>query len=539
MQGYLESKRKVKKLQDKLKSEFGNIPERSYTKDELDSIKKQFYRRCNEHCIDDITASDLDLDLIYKRINYSKSSQGDSYLYMMLRNPELISDLDSFESKVRYFYNNENDRIKISNYFLTIGRLGKTDFFECIDCIEDVEKRNLLKDYFTGLFVLIGIGLIFINPSVGIIVTLAALITNIISYYAARGTIEPYIITFSFINRFIKQALLISDNDIEILKDENVYIKNINKKLLPFTKKAKFLNSSGKGLTGIGNPFEIVIDYFKMIFHIDIIAFYKMLSFIKQERYNIETLYFELGKIESYLNICLLRASYEEWCNPHYCEELKLVDAYHPLLNKPVKNSIKADKSVLITGSNASGKSTFLRTVAINILLAQTINTCLCKEYYGKKYSLFSSMSLKDDICGNESYFMVEIKAMKRVLTYAANYPERTVICFIDEILRGTNTVERISSSTEVLKYLVKKGCVCFAATHDGELTYLLENDYSNYHFNEDIRDNDVLFDYKLLDGRATSRNAIKLLEVMGFDKNITENALKRADNFTKTGSWI
>ena len=148
-------------------------------------------------------------------------------------------------------------------------------------------------------------------------------------------------------------------------------------------------------------------------------------------------------------------------------------------------------------------------------------------------------MSLKDDIIGGESYYMVEIKALKRIVD-AARRDER-IICFVDEVLRGTNTVERVSASTEILRYLASnfgQKIMCFAATHDIELTYLLEEIYSNYHFEEQVIDEDVLFNYELNKGRATSRNAIQLLKVMGYDDDIILRARERADRFIKTGQY-
>ena len=79
---------------------------------------------------------------------------------------------------------------------------------------------------------------------------------------------------------------------------------------------------------------------------------------------------------------------------------------------------------------------------------------------------------------------------------------------------------------------------MCFAATHDIELTELLQNEYENYHFEEDIRDGDVFFPYKLMKGKASTRNAIKLLEIMGYDKSVIEKASRQAEKFVETGSW-
>ncbi|MBQ9488661.1 MAG: DNA mismatch repair protein MutS [Lachnospiraceae bacterium] len=217
------------------------------------------------------------------------------------------------------------------------------------------------------------------------------------------------------------------------------------------------------------------------------------------------------------------------------CLELK--EGYHPLMKEPVKNSVTSKEGVLLTGSNASGKSTFLKMVALNAILAQTVHTCTAEAYRAPYFRLYSSMSLRDDLEGGDSYYVVEIKALKRILT-AAKEPGRPVLCFVDEVLRGTNTVERIAASTQILKSLHGDGVLCFAATHDIELTQLLEKFYDNYHFEEEIVDGDILFQYRLLPGKATTRNAIKLLEIMGYDPEVIQNAQGMAEDFLRTGQW-
>ena len=152
-------------------------------------------------------------------------------------------------------------------------------------------------------------------------------------------------------------------------------------------------------------------------------------------------------------------------------------------------------------------------------------------------YRIYSSMALRDDISGGESYYIVEIKALKRILDAAAA-GERPVLCFVDEVLRGTNTVERIAASTQILRSLSGSGILCFAATHDIELTGLLENDFDNYHFEEEIKDGDIGFNYSLQTGKATTRNAIRLLELIGYDEKIIEKAARQAESFLSTGAW-
>ena len=151
-------------------------------------------------------------------------------------------------------------------------------------------------------------------------------------------------------------------------------------------------------------------------------------------------------------------------------------------------------------------------------------------------FRIYSSMALRDDLVGQESYYIVEIKALKRILDVLDE--EMPVLCFVDEVLRGTNTVERIAASSQILKSLSREDVICFAATHDVELTHMLEKEYDNYHFQEEVKDDDILFNYLLYPGRATSRNAIKLLSIMGYDQKIISSAETSAERFLKTGEW-
>ena len=131
----------------------------------------------------------------------------------------------------------------------------------------------------------------------------------------------------------------------------------------------------------------------------------------------------------------------------------------------------------------------------------------------------------------------VEIKSIKRILDQIKEkgFP---VICFVDEVLRGTNTVERIAASTQIMKMLAAGRTLCFAATHDVELTRLLGEEYDNYHFEERIEENDIFFPYQLMEGPAVSRNAIALLKMLGYEETIIEEAEAMAERFLGSGLW-
>ena len=132
---------------------------------------------------------------------------------------------------------------------------------------------------------------------------------------------------------------------------------------------------------------------------------------------------------------------------------------------------------------------------------------------------------------------MAEIKAIKRILDAEAR--EDIILCMVDEVLRGTNTVERIAAATQIMKSMSSKKIMCFAATHDIELTKTLKNEYDNYHFEESIVKGDVQFSYKLKSGRANSSNAIDLLANLGYDGKIIEKARNMVNRFETQGEWI
>lgn len=280
-----------------------------------------------------------------------------------------------------------------------------------------------------------------------------------------------------------------------------------------------------------------------MIFLSELITYEKVKETIIKKKEYLKNIYEYVGTIDALIAVSSFRQSLEYYSKPllfisnNRSENLiDFVDLYHPLIKNPVSNSLATREGILITGSNASGKSTFIKSVAINQILAQTIFTTCTKSYKASFFNIYTSMALKDDILQNESYYIVEIKSLKRIIDKSNN--KIPTLCFVDEILRGTNTIERIASSSEVLNYFNNVNCICFAATHDIELTYLLEDKFVNYHFEEEITDNDIVFDYNLREGRAKSRNAIKLLSLMGYDDKIIDDANKRAEKFVTTGKW-
>lgn len=521
-------------------SAWGSLPKREYDYGELEHIAKYYEQtKGDEYTLDDITWNDLDMDTLYCMLNQCRSSSGDDYLYKMLRTPLTEkSKLEERKSLIDFFSKNEQTRI---NYQMELSKIGHTKKFALIEYVSNITKlvpEGNLDNYMHLFLYVIAIVLIIAQPSMGILAAIVVLIYNVYTYYKKKTEIEPYYVSVGAVVHLVSCAQGLIKLGVPELKKYTDDLKDAADTLSSVKRYAAFLGSTDKYSGNMGTVF---FDYLNMFFRIDLIMFNKILAKVQKHKKEMLILMDEIGRLDAYISVASFREMMPFWCDSELEEgsvhHVEAKDMYHPLLSNPVANSITEDKPVLLTGSNASGKSTFLKTVAINAVLSQTCGIALAKEYKSNFFRIYSSMALRDNLQGNESYFIVEIKSLKRILD-AAKDKSVPILCFVDEVLRGTNTVERIAASSRILQSFAQSNVMCFAATHDIELTHMLEQLYSNYHFKEDVKDNDVIFNYRLYKGRATSRNAIKLLGVLGYDEDVIKKADDTASRFLETGEW-
>lgn len=538
--GIVTSINATKTLYNKMKESFGKINDKDYEYDEYEALSHYFRNTVNEedYHIDDITWNDLDMDSIYILINNTCSSVGREYLYKLLRIPTDNQDiLNERERLIQYFDTHEDERTKIMMALRKMGYTRKLSTSDYMKNIFALKPSNNFSHYLINLL-LIGsiLFLIFVDAVFGILLLLISSGIAIISYYKHKAKIETYFICIRQLVAMLDAANDISKLNISELSEYSNRFIELNKKFAKVSRNSFLLVSSKENN---GSLAEVVMEYVRMFTHVDLIKFNSMLKNMAGNYDDVINLFDLLGLIDSMISVASFRRVIPYYCNPKFVQnsEINVKDVYHLCIKKPVPNSIKECKPVLITGSNASGKSTFLKSIAINAVLAQSINTCPSKSYTAPFYRVYSSMALRDSIEAGESYYIVEIKSLKRIMDKAKQSGNK-ILCFVDEVLRGTNTVERIAASSQILKELYSEDVMCFAATHDIELTYILKEYYSNYHFSEQVVDNEIVFSYELNNGRATSRNAIKLLEIIGYNKNIVNKAQERAEDFVNTGVW-
>lgn len=542
---YLDRK-KAAEFEKSLRTDYGTLRKREYNAERFLRMDRYYLKHLGPDQIDDITWNDLGMDELFKKMNHTYSAIGEEYLYFTLRNAgRTVEELEDEEKLIRFFMIHEEERVALQKAMAKLGYMGKYSLYDYLDHLDYLGERSNRKAYFRDFLILLCFGLLPFAFSYALIGLLAVLIMNTLLYFREKSEIEPYIISFVYILKLLDTCERIEklNDDEEVVKKEIAEVTRSHK-VLSSLKKGAFWVMTGNGALG-GDPAGMVLDYLKMALHLDLIHFNRMLSFLRAHTQEVDQICTSLGHLETCIAIGAFRRGLElaktGYCVPVLSDSvtpaLSMEDGYHPLLADPVDNSVRATRGVLITGSNASGKSTFLKTVAINAIFAQTIHTCTAKCYEAPVYRIFSSMALRDDLQSGDSYYIVEIKALKRILT-ATKQEGRPVLCFVDEVLRGTNTVERIAASAQILKSLNREHALCFAATHDIELTELLASEYDNYHFTEEISDGDIHFPYLLLQGKATTKNAIRLLEIIGYDPKIISQAEEMAEKFMREGTW-
>lgn len=541
IKGIYDEKRYKQRLYLRLKNSWGNPSRQEYPQQLMDAVKYYYNNNKGDNDIDDITYNDLNMDAVYKSVNHTMTSIGEEYLYALLRTPCTdIAVLEERERVINCMGADEKGRIKLQMALAGMGKLNRISVYSYISDIKNMDSGNKLYHIFCAAALLVSAGLCFVKPAIMVLVTALIIIYNVITYYKNKAEIDPYIQVFAFIARTISQSEDVAKAGIAGIEEYQERLVSCTAGLKKFGKNSWLV--SGGNMSG--DILDSFMDYIRILFHIDLMKVCDMVNELKKHENELADIYNITGYIDSMVSIASFRAGTGSWCVPvlKYTDSMKNItmeftDLYHPLIENPVKNSIKTEKSILITGSNASGKSVFIKTVAINAIFAQTIHTVLAESYSSCFFRVYSSMALRDDIFSNESYYIVEIKSLKRILDKAEEQGV-PVLCFIDEVLRGTNTLERIASSSQILKQLATLKSLCFAATHDLELAKILVNYFDNYHFEETVKENDVIFDYKLRKGNTKTRNAIKLLNMIGYDKTLTSRAEELAQFFLENGSW-
>lgn len=493
-------------------------------KRDFQSISHYYRRAFPGTMVDDTTWNDLNMDALFAKLDRTLTGPGESVLYALLRTPctpEQKPELQRRDQVINLFQADPRHR---ENLQLALSKLGKDDSNNLAHLLWDpLPSKSALAFIYPLLAVaalLASVSPFFLGFR-GIFLIMLAFSVNTTVHYKATAGFSHHIPAITSLAKMLRTAQLISRGEYGDLQPEQKELKEAANSAAKILRKTRHLS-----LDPIYNSdFLFFLQYIKILFLLEVRSFYGTVDEIRRQLTKLREVYRIIGHLDAMQSI----ASYREgltYTTPVFTAEtsLKVQGLRHPLLENPVPNSISIqDQGILITGSNMAGKSTFLRTLGISVILAQSIYTCLADAYTASFLQVASSINKADDISQQKSLYYAEAERLLHIIS--PDYHKLPALYTIDELLSGTNYTERLSASAAILSYLKTKNALVVVATHDLDLAESLGGSYQCYHFSDKVDKNNLDFDYTLKKGIATSRNAIKLLEHLGYPQEIIQGA--------------
>lgn len=526
----IKNKASVQKKLTKIKDRWAK-PNFAYRN--FDEIRR-YLITCN--IVSDVSAGtggDLDLEDLFSFIDRTNSKPGQQYLYKKIHCLEPSeSYFNHLEEKIKGLTKDAEARAEIE---LKLSELAGNDASYLPELYSKTHAH--LFHPLTELYIKLS-PLLFASLVVVLSVTpngpcflllLALVITNMLVHYLNKNNILKY-------THSLPQLLILSNISIWLaergLFDNSEIITTSLARITKLRKSLSIINFQTKVVNDPTDVIYLINEWFKMIFLAEPLIFLFTIKRVNRYLRDIETLYEAVAEIDMCISIQSVREGLPYYCLPEFnstSESLTIRDLYHPLVEGCVANSISSDnkKVVLITGSNMSGKTTFIRSIAVNTLLAQAIHTCSARVYQAPPLKILTSIHMSDDLEAHKSYFQAEAIAVLDIINQSRGGNNTKSLVIIDEIFRGTNTIERIAAAMSVLTHLIESKNFVFVSTHDLELAELLGSNNTVYSFEELIKDERLVFDYRIKEGVLKNRNGIAVLQRLGYPQTIIDAAFK------------
>ncbi len=518
--------KKEKRIKAEIRKSYGKPKTETF---DFDAIRRYSDRNPETgfQKIPEKTCTDLNFDDLFAYADRTSSKIGQQCLYNRMRRiPDDRREPQLIEKWAARLENNEPLRTGIQYH---LQKLSGNDAYYLCDLFQDTPVKPpgwLPWTYFLSLTNLLALLLLIFYglPQFLLLITVVTIV-NAVLHYMNKKNIYTYLFSIPqllLLNQTVKKLARIDF----LRKEGNLteasvrFLNNINRKMNFFRVDRLF----------VGDPFGIlwgISEVVKIFFLLEPIFLFRLLRRIRNHGKELQEIFLFVGQVDEAASLASLRAGLPYFCQPEIIPDIKTMhfsDVYLPILPDCVPNTLHVNgKSILITGSNMSGKTTFIRTVGINALTGLTLNTCFARSFALPKLQLFSAILMNDDLMNDKSFYLEEVQTIKKMIDMSRR-PEPHLF-LLDEIYKGTNTVERVSGGKAVLSWLNRGNNLVFISTHDIELTELLNNEYDLYHFNEQVEDQNVSFDFKIKSGKMKTRNAIKILEVNGYPPELIAEA--------------
>ena len=479
--------------------------------------------------VDGQTWHDLDLYRVFDQLNYTQSSIGAEALYQKMRlikfQPEAsLQELEDF------FDHHPDLRLKVQ---VVMNQLGKKNHNMARSIVANPGKQD--SKIYLSLYIFLAclpVFSLFFLPFFKIqamMVLVASATFNIIFSSIRNWSNKLRLDQVSYLVRIFASAEKLSR--LALPKQET-----LKQAVQPF-KKTKVISSILQSPTG-SSEMEIILIYLNFLFLIPQIAQIYIYQQVRAHQKEAQETINLLGELEVAISLLRHKRDFELICQPHFSKEggIRGKSLYHPLIANPVVNDVSFEKNMVISGDNASGKSTYLKMVAINCILAQGLGFAYGESLELSYGHVMTSMDVSDDIEVGDSYFITESKTILRMIESLEKSGFHYF--FIDELFKGTNTIERIGSGLGIVRWLSRHNCLYMISSHDIELVAASGAVNDNYHFDSRYVDGKIVFDYQIKQGAAVTKNAVNTLKSLHFPSEITQTSQELIGQYEKTGKW-
>lgn len=499
----------------------------------LDHFRSRAKVETGRDSLDSRTWDDLNLDDVFQALDRTESTLGQQALYFRMRSTWTTDELETFEALVSRASEDVPLRQRAQ---LSLVSLRDPDGYDVWWLAQPgvVERRSWHVVFPILSAAMLALAITATVSPAAILPLAAGALLNVVIRGVSGRRLAPLTIPFRQAATVIAtgQALAFLGQ-----RARNALLEPLRTDVPRLGRLHRYLRWAGRDPAASGELAALLMEYLNLMFLVDLNVAYFAAAEMRHCAPSLVRVASAVGEVDAAIAVASYRAGTADWSRPVFVppgDPATMTDVWHPFVANAVPNSLRwaPPNGFLVTGSNMSGKTTFIRAIGVNVVLAQTIHTCMASRWEAPMLCVRSCIGRSDDLLAGKSYYLVEVEAVLGLVT-ASQSPAPHLLLF-DELFRGTNAVERVSAAFAVLTEVLdaskgSKPHLVLAATHDGELVEWLGDKYAACHFGDVLGPDGITFTYKLAPGPATTRNAIALLRLHDAPHTLIERALDRA----------
>ncbi len=505
-----------------LRDSWGRPAERERDFGRIDSYYRLDPPGPDQFSLDERTWRDLELDAVYSVVERCQGRPGRQYLYRMLRVPAGDSDALAARFERYGIITRETDlRETVQLILQRLDHPASEGVAALLWSELPAAPRFAFLFHLASAAAMASLALAFLHPLV-LLTALAACTLNSVINGTYFRRLDIHSGSLSALNGLLAAAEKLGKLPESRGLSQLDFLRGKAELAIRLRRKIGWLV---RDKSNTGELLSLTIEFLNMIGLFDLLAFIRSLKHLRTHREELRELFDAVGSLDAEIAVADWLAGAGVHCKPEFTDGrgLLLKDCVHPLIGQPVPNSLELHgESLLVTGSNMAGKTTFIKTIGLNVILGRSLGVCLAAEAALPGLKVLSSIERDSGVEDRRSRYLAEIDRLNEFIRLAGQ--DSSYLFLVDEIFHGTNTLERVSAATAVLRFLGQRASL-LVTTHDLELADFLAGAYRMCHFSEVVEGERFFFDYLLKPGPCNTRNAIRLLELEGYPPEVVEAA--------------